>query len=75
MTVADDIEALVKRKPGLTEAEIVTALFGSDEYQQRVNPLCRRLAKEGRVERRGRGGTGEPSTYYHGGAMQNATRT
>ncbi len=29
MAVADEVEALVIRHPGLTEAEIATALFGT----------------------------------------------
>jgi hypothetical protein len=64
MTVADDIERLVFRKPGLTEAELANNLFGSGGYQQRVNSTCRRLLKEGRVVRYGSGGPGDPFTYH-----------
>ena len=64
MSTKDDIELLVARKPGLTEIEIATELFGGDAYQQKVNSQCRLLINEGRVERRGRGGNGDPFTYY-----------
>jgi hypothetical protein len=63
MTVADDIELLVGRKPGLTEAELAQHLFGREGYQQRVNSNCRRLIKQGRIERHGDGGPGDPFTY------------
>jgi hypothetical protein len=35
MAVADEIEALVARSPGLTEAEIAAALFGDASYPSR----------------------------------------
>ena len=72
MTVADDILTLVKRRPDLTEAEIAVNLFGSDGYQQRVNSTCRRLLKERRVERRGKGGPGAPYTYPYKRVMRRA---
>ena len=64
MTLADDILSLVTRKPGLTEAEIAKHLFGRLGYQQRVNSTCRRLFREGHLERHGTGGPGHPFTYY-----------
>jgi hypothetical protein len=72
MTVADDIETLVARKHGLTEAQIAERLFGGDGYQQRVNSTCRRLIKQGRIERYGSGGPSEPYTYYPKGARPRA---
>jgi hypothetical protein len=39
-------------------------MFGRMGYQQRVNSTCRRLFREGRVERHGTGGPGHPFTYY-----------
>jgi hypothetical protein len=62
MALADDIEALVKRRPGLTEAEIADELF-AHPYQQRVNPTCRRLISEARLRRTGRGGSADPYRY------------
>ena len=63
MRLKDEVEALVKRSPGLTEAEIADELFKSDGYQQRVNSVCRELIAQGRISRRGRGGPAEPFRY------------
>ena len=64
MRLADDIDLLVSRKPGLTELALAKSLFGHMGYQQRVNSTCRHLFREGRVERHGTGGPGHPFTYY-----------
>jgi hypothetical protein len=64
MGLADEIERLVRRKPGLTVIELVRRLHGRATYQQQVNSACRRLVAEGRLERQGRGGWGDPFTYY-----------
>lgn len=63
MTVADQIEELVRRRPGLTEAQIADELF-SDGYQQRVNSTCRRLVRESVLRREGRGGLLDPFRYH-----------
>jgi hypothetical protein len=63
MTVSERIEDLVGRRPGLTEAEIARELF-ADPYQQRVNSTCRRLIRERRLRREGRGGPSDPYRYY-----------
>jgi hypothetical protein len=64
MTVADEILTVVKRKSGLTEAEIAAFVFGHRlGYQQRVNSTCRRLIDEGKIERQGAGGAADPFTY------------
>jgi hypothetical protein len=64
--LADDIDLLVSRRPGLTELALAKTLFGRMGYQQRVNSTCRHLFREGRVERRGTGGPGHAFTYYPG---------
>ena len=64
MTVADQIIALVARRPGLTEAEIAGELFRDTPYQQRVNSTCRSLVKAGRISRRGLGGKVDPFRYH-----------
>jgi hypothetical protein len=64
MALADDIDLLVSRRPGLTELALAKSLFGRMGYQQRVNSTCRHLFREGRVERHGTGGPGHPFTYY-----------
>jgi len=63
MTVADKIIDLVRRRPNLTEAELAQQIFGSEGYQQRVNSTCRRLIKQGEIQRHGRGGSNDPYTY------------
>lgn len=60
----DDIELLVARRPGLTEAQIAHALFGPDAYQQRVNSTCRRLMRNGKVRREGKGYQADPFRYF-----------
>jgi hypothetical protein len=66
VALADDLEQLVSRRPGLTELALAKSMFGRMGYQQRVNSTCRRLCREGRVERHGTGGPGHPFTYYPG---------
>lgn len=66
MTVHEQIEDLVGRRPGLTEAEIASILFGADGYQQRVNSDCRWLVGQGRIRRQGDGGPADPFRYYLG---------
>ena len=66
MTLADDIDLLVSCRPGLTELALAKSLFGRMGYQQRVNSTCRRLFREGHLERHGTGGPGHPFTYYPG---------
>lgn len=55
MALIDDLEAIIAKRPGLTEAELAEAVYGPRAYQQRVNPTCRRLIKLGKVERTGCG--------------------
>jgi len=64
MALADEIEKLVRRKPGLTQMDLARMLHGRAGYKQQVNLTCRRLVAEGRLERKGRGGWGDPFTYY-----------
>ena len=64
MALGDDIEALVTRRPGLTEGQIAEELFGGEGYQQRVNSTCRRLIRQGRVVRQGNGWSADPYTYH-----------
>ena len=66
MALADDIEALVAMRPGLTEAQIAEHLYGADGYQQKVNSTCRRLVRQGRVRRDGQGYQSDPYTYHSG---------
>jgi hypothetical protein len=64
VALADDLEALITRRPGLTEAELAEELFGADGYQQRVNSTCRRMLKQGLVRREGQGYQADPYRYF-----------
>ena len=66
MTEVEEILALVKRRPGITEPQMAANLFPGNDYQQRVNSTCRRLRAEGLIHRRGDGGAGAPFKYYLG---------
>jgi hypothetical protein len=75
VALADDLEQLVWRRPGLTELALAKSMFGRMGYQQRVNSTCRHLFKEGRVERHGTGGPGHPFTYYTGNVSRRSQET
>jgi hypothetical protein len=62
-SLLQNIETVIRSNPGLTEAEIAAALFGKAGYQQKVNPICRQLVKDGRICRVGIGGARNPFTY------------
>ena len=66
MALADDIETLVRKRPGLTEAEIAERIYGADGYQQKVNSTCRRLLEQGRIHREGNGYQSDPYRYHSG---------
>ena len=66
MALADHIDQLVSRRPGMTELALAKSLFGRVGCQQRVNSTCRRLFREGHLERHGIGGPGHPFTCYPG---------
>ena len=74
MSLAEDIDLLVSRRPGLTELGLAKTLFGRRSYQQRINSTCRRLVRECRVERRGTGGPGHPFTYYSSSNSRSLTK-
>lgn len=60
----DDVERIIRERPGLTATQIARALYGPNGYAERINHGCLALAQVGRIERRGRGGPGNPSTYH-----------
>jgi hypothetical protein len=64
MGLANDLERLIARMPGLTEAQLAKMIYGKDGYQQKVNSACRQLVHAGRVERRGKGYALDPFTYH-----------
>ena len=60
----ENVEALIARKPGLTAPEIARSLYGADATQQQVSRSLLGLAGEGRLERRGIGGSVDPFRYF-----------
>lgn len=65
MTLADNILNEVNRESGLAETEIAVRIFGRRDpnRKRRVNTACRYLVEAGRLDRRGKGGPGDPFTY------------
>ncbi|MES2444417.1 MAG: hypothetical protein V4574_16445 [Pseudomonadota bacterium] len=64
MTVDTLVLDAIANLPDRTERELAVAIYGlGDGYQQRVNGSCRYLAKEGYINRNGRGGLRDPFTY------------
>lgn len=59
-----ELLSYIRKRPGMTEVELAAKMFGPGTAQPRVNPICRALVAEGRVVREGRGGHGDPFTYY-----------
>ena len=64
MALADEIEELVRSKPGLTDLDLVRMLHDRTRYQRQIKSTCRRLVVEGRIQRQGKGGWCNPFTYY-----------
>ncbi len=69
MTMADEVEALITRRPGLTEEEIAKVLFGEAATQQKVCKACASLLKSRRIERSGKGGRTDPFRYFPKGTL------
>jgi len=63
VTLADAIEGLVARQPGLTAAQISQMLFGTECDSERVDLICRRLIAEGRLTRAAADTTANPFAY------------
>ena len=63
VTVADAIETLISRQPGLTAAQISQLLFANECECERVDLMCRRLIAEGRLKRCGAGTIADPFAY------------
>jgi hypothetical protein len=55
VTMADAIESLIARRPGLTAAQISEMLFTNRCETERIDLICRRMIAEGRLHRSGAG--------------------
>jgi hypothetical protein len=66
MAVADEIEALVTLRSGLTEGEIIAALYGGAGSPPQISNPCRSLLKSGRIELSGRC---DPFRYFPRGLL------
>jgi hypothetical protein len=64
MSVAEQIVALVKRRPSLTEAEIRDALIMVGAHQQSVASTCIGLLRTGQIAREGTGAPLDPFRYH-----------
>ncbi len=64
LTIVDVLVFLIENGPGRTEEQLSEAIFGAAGYQQRVNQDCRLLVHQGKVERRGDGGSADPYKYF-----------
>src|SRR2546425_1205066 len=73
MMRAEDVIEVLKEAPGLSDREITDRLCGTNQAQQPINGICRRLAKKELIVRRYRpdgilgnylanDGTSEPAT-------------
>lgn len=51
MALRDDILALIKDRPGITDAEITRKIPGTELRHQQVNARCRLLAEQGLIRR------------------------
>lgn len=63
MSLRSKVCDLIHSRPGITEFEIATAIYGPGTDHGQVNRMCRQLVDEGYVVRSGRGGPYDPFTY------------
>jgi hypothetical protein len=68
MRQIDVVEYLIRKGPGRTGTELARAIHGDRGYQQQVGQECAMLVAEGRVERQGAGGKGDPHRFLPIGA-------
>jgi hypothetical protein len=55
VTLKDQVLAVIRQKPGITDSELVLALPGGSSRHQQINQRCRVLVEEGLVCREKRG--------------------
>jgi hypothetical protein len=69
--LVDDVEKLIRERPGMKATELAVALYGPSGYHDQIAGLCRQLLNAHRIERRGSGGPSDPFRYYPGGLGDN----
>ena len=60
MFVETRVRQQMMLNPGQTARELSWAIFGSDAYQQRVNPTCLAMVEQGQAVRCGNGTRSSP---------------
>lgn len=51
-SLADVIDFLVNRRPGLSESDIARAVYGEPDYRPEIEQTCNRLVSAGTIDRR-----------------------
>lgn len=63
MSLRSKVCEIIHSRPGVTQLEIATLIYGSSADQGQVNRICRDLIRGGHVQRTGKGGPHDPFTY------------
>jgi hypothetical protein len=63
----DEIEKTIRANPGPKATQIAKVMYGPTGYGEQVHMGCLALLRAGQIERRGRGGSADPFTYYPAG--------
>jgi hypothetical protein len=70
-TYKDQIRTLLASHPGLTERQLVEAIFGRNPFHLRIHNQMAALKAQGVLRKEGRGGKRDPYRYY----LTDATRS
>ena len=63
MSLRSKVCDLIHSRPGITELELATIIYGPGMDKGQVNRMCRQLVDEGLVMRAGKGGNFDPYKY------------
>jgi hypothetical protein len=67
----EQIQNLLRRRPGMTVKELTDAIFGPDNrFDQRVDHQVFMMMAQGALRREGAGGMLDPYRYYLAAALQ-----
>ena len=70
MSLRSKVCDLIHSRPGITQLEIATIIYGPGSDKGQVNRVCRQLVDAGHVARSGKGGPFDPFTYRWGRVSQ-----